>query len=647
MDRGTPEGTARLSSNGRLGRLPPYFNRPALACAVLAVVVRLTAGLLAVAQNPLLTSRQLDSWYYVEWAREIAGGDFTGAAGIVQPDVRGPVPYILNSLYAFVLAPIVGIFRTPGLTPDEVAISDPRIAYAVVVFQALLAAGTTALTVVAARRFFGNAAAWVAGFAVALSASLVTLDAHVAVSGLAAFLVAGAVFASAPGRENSSGRGHGPVAVGLWLGIGALARPITQFALPFFAWKQWKEGGVRKALVVVAVFAACAVPSYLRNWLVTGDAVVYTSASGLNLHIGNNPESRRARTMASPHIRFSPIDMHYDAYLYVKDYGRLDHPPKPSEVSAYFQRKAIDELWKNPGESLVFYAQKARWFFSPVEAPSTGSLALDVRFTPLFRVAFVPTFVLAAAALVGAVLYRRRRDVVCGPTAMVLAHGIVLTTVFPISHYRSPAVPAMAVLAGGVVAWAVTAWRDGRKGRAGLAAVAVAAVAGLGSIPPQPAELPEMDALHLAMAAKDAKRWDEAIAYVKEAREARAKAAPNEPDIPMPDTLLGEIYARTKNYPKAVEHLKRAVAIDPHYWNAQLLLSRSAQLMVPPDIDLAVSAAVRVEQEYPTFWMGYERELDIRAFQPDQRERALWLVQRIRELGGTVRDPVLRTLGIR
>jgi hypothetical protein len=316
---------------------------PATVAAAAALAVRLATGLQGLARNPLLTSRQLDSDYYVEWARMIWAGRVADAPGPAHS------AYILNPLYAFVIAPIAGICADPALP--------------IVVFQALLAAATAALAAGAAKRFFGVAAAWTAGLAVAFSTALVQLDAHVAVSGVAAFLTAGAVFSAAPPREGAASKGHGavaagqslghgPVAAGLWLGLGALARPIAPLALPFFAWRQWKDGGIRRAAIVVAVFAACAVPTLLRNWVVAGDAAPYTKAGGLNIHLGNNPVARKYRTMASGCFSFSPIYMHEDARMYVA--RAVGHEPSPSEVSSYFTRMTINECINEPGPSAAF-----------------------------------------------------------------------------------------------------------------------------------------------------------------------------------------------------------------------------------------------------------------------------------------------------
>jgi hypothetical protein len=535
--------------------------RPALACAAAAAALRVVVALQGLAHNPLLSRRQLDSEYYVTWAREIAGGDWPGRGGVV-----GGAPFILNPLYAYVIAPLVAAARDPATT--------------IAVFQALLAAATAALAVVAAGRFFGRAAAWAAGIAVAFSAPLVQLDAHVAVSGLAAFLVAGAVFASAPAGDAGRGRGHGPLAAGLWLGVGALARPVSPIALPFFAWRQWKEGGLRRAAVVVGVFAACALASLARNWSVAGAAVPYTTAAGLNIHLGNNSEARWLRGMNTNRVQFSPVAMHADARRVVA--AATGRDPTPSETSSWFTKLAIDDFARAPAASTAFLAQKARWFFSPVEVPSTSSLAMDLRFSPALHAAFVPTWLVAALAAVGAFVHRRRRDVVCGAVAMALAHVVVLTLVFPLSHYRSPAVPALAVLAGGAVEAGVAAWRAGERRRVGLLAGGAFAVAAVGACPPQPNPLTSGDLYILGLGARDEGRWDDAESWLRESAAASHESTRDGRESPLPWFAMAEISAFRDRLQEADERLTKTLSLAPDHVEALLLRAKVARRLGDP-----------------------------------------------------------------
>ena len=95
--------------------------------------MRAGAGFGTWSANPIVREVRLDAAYYVGWASDVAGGDLFGTGGTV-----GGEPFLLNPLYAYVLAPVVGLFG-PGAAP-------------VMVLQALLAGGTAALTAAAASR---------------------------------------------------------------------------------------------------------------------------------------------------------------------------------------------------------------------------------------------------------------------------------------------------------------------------------------------------------------------------------------------------------------------------------------------------------------------------------------------------------------
>jgi 4-amino-4-deoxy-L-arabinose transferase-like glycosyltransferase len=441
---------------------------PRVVAAALAVLVRAAAALQGWPRGA--SAPVLDGTYYLDWAGDIAGGDVFGRGGTIHGD-----PFLFNPLYAYVIAPLVGAF---GKSPA-----------AVVAFQAILAGGTAALAAAAARRFSGAAAAWIAGLATALSAVLVHLDLKVAVSGLAAFLVAGTCFACAP-SERDGERGHGPFAAGLWLGLSALARPVALFALPFVALMYARRGQrrARAALLVLVPFAACAGLSFARNVAVSGETVVFTAANGQNLHLGNNPAARRVGAMMTDEFTFGPVAMHQEARYRVA--YETHKRPTSSEISAWFTRRAIDDFKAAPGESLAWCWTKLRWFASPDELSSSYTFDGDRDATPFLKFAFVPTWTLVAAAAAALVASRRRTALLLGPGAVVLAHVAACTIAFPLSHYRSPAVPALAVMAGVAAVDVVLAFRDGRRNTATIALVVAVLVAVVGALPPQSRNYP-------------------------------------------------------------------------------------------------------------------------------------------------------------
>jgi 4-amino-4-deoxy-L-arabinose transferase-like glycosyltransferase len=524
---------------------------PRVVAAAAAVAVRAAVAVQEFARHA--AAPLLDSQYYLAWASAIAKGDLLGRG---EP-VRGE-PFLFNPLYAYVVAPLTAPFRDAApaaLFHDATT--------AVVVFQTLLAGATAALAAAAARRFAGRAAAWTAGLATAFSAALVHLDGKVVVSGLAAFLTAGAVWALSPEEDGAAPRrGHGPLAAGAWIGLSLLARPVALFALPFAAWLAARRAPRRAAAVALFALpvALCAGLSFARNELVSGEPVLFTAADGLNLHLGNGPAARRTGGMASDEFRFGPLSMH-DSARYRVAY-EIRRKPTRSETSAWFRREALHDIAEEPGASLSWCARKLRWFASPSELASSYAFAEDVERVPLLRLAFLPTWILvalAAAALVAA--DAKRIDLFLGPAALVAAHAAACTIVYPLSHYRSPAVPALAVMAGVTVAAAL---RRPRGVRLAAALALAAGVAVAGALPPQGGDL--SPASRLTEQAREAERQDRSADADDLARRALA-LDPKDVDALTVRVVIANFEAR---YDDAREYAAAIVALRP--WDPDGLL---------------------------------------------------------------------------
>ena len=487
-----PRRATAMGAPSELNAASRLLRDPRAVAAAVAIAVRAAVAAQAHAHGALVPA--LDGAYYLDWAGDLAAGDYLGRTGTIHGEA-----FLFNPLYAYVLAPLVGVAGKSALC--------------VAVFQALLAGATAALAAGAARRFAGRIAGWCAGLAVALSTALVHLDGKVAVSGLAAFLVAGAVWSLSPEPDAAGARrGHGPFASGVWLGLSLLARPVMLPAVIFALWLHARRTPrrARAAVLLLVPVAFCSALSFSRNLVVAGEPVVFTAANGQNLHLGNNPVARRVRSMATDEFRFGPVAMHDDAKYRVA--FELHREPSRAEISSWFTRRAIDDFAAAPGESLAWYAAKLGLFAGPKELGSSDEIDADRASNPFLVLACVPTWLLVALAAGSLAFARRRSDVLLGPGAIVASHALACVLVYPLSHYRSPCIPALAVMAGIAFAEAIAALRVRRAGPA-LAAFALAAIVGvsglLASPPPYFAEAKIADEAAAALAQGDEARADE------------------------------------------------------------------------------------------------------------------------------------------
>ena len=222
--------------------------------------------------------------------------------------------------------------------------------------------------------------------------------------------------------------------------------------------------------------------------------------------------------MTTEEFRFSPREMHDDAKYRVAWETKIE--PTRTEVSDWYAARAREELVANPGESLAWYATKLRWFLSPEEPASSADLDYDLRVAPLLRLAFVRTWLVVALAAAGAVVALRRTDLLLGPGALVLGHAIAGALVFPLSHYRSPAMPALAVMAGAAVAAVLARMRETDLRPLALAGVVAGTTALVGAVEPQPKY--QQATLLLNWAIADLIERDDVEAAEARAEEARA-----------------------------------------------------------------------------------------------------------------------------
>lgn len=598
------------------------LRRPLVPCTVLAVVLRLGTLAWAWTHSPILRRPQLDAFVYLGWARDIAGGDLAGREGVIEG-----LPFFFNPLYAYAIAPFLR--GAPELQYPVEPILDELAPHllAILVAQCLLGGATTWLTVRTASHHLGRLGGWVAGIAVACSTSLVHLDHHFAVSGLAAFLCAGFLHSMLPRLEGDGRRylgARGPMASALWLGLGALARPIPLLVLPIaLLWYARRSPvGWRAAAVLLLVFAGTAVPTLSRNWLVAGQPHLYTAAGGVNIHLGNNPLARTSRSMATHSFRFGPLDMHEDARRHMQSTLQLPEPPSWGEVSTYYRDEARREFAEHPWDSFVHYLNKARWFCSPVEVPSSASLESDLAYTPWLRAAFVPTGWLAALGLIGVVLLWRRPEVVVAPAGMLAAHVATLTLVFPLSHYRSPAVPALAVLAAGVAVHVLERWREGRVRAALLPVGCAVVVAIVGALPPQPNELRVNGLMVRAFSYRDITTYPQSPdpeVDVRLREDARQRArelaafamevhrteAPSEMGLAAAHFLLAELAHAERDIQASIRHMETGLSIESR--NVEMRIALSCAYQYVGRLDEALAQAERAVRDAPRMPVAVQR----------------------------------------
>jgi tetratricopeptide (TPR) repeat protein len=232
-------------------------------------------------------------------------------------------------------------------------------------------------------------------------------------------------------------------------GLAAIVRPNALVVVPGLALLLAARAGARRRGAALAFAAATLVfplAATAVNWIRGGDLVFIASQSGVNLYIGNNRTSNGWSAVA-PGLRPDWWGGYQDMIrIPEREEGRA---LKPSEVSAYWTRRAIREIAEDPVWWLGHMARKTYLWFGAEELSNNKDLAFWKTRFPVIRWLPVHYGVLAPLAILGALLVPWR---LASPLVLfVLPYAASFVLFFVTSRYRLTTVPFLAILAAGAL----------------------------------------------------------------------------------------------------------------------------------------------------------------------------------------------------
>lgn len=422
--------------------------RAAVAGVVgLAFLLRLVYVLEA-RENPYFEQPIMDPLYHLEWARAFAAGE-----------VFRDGPFFRAPLYPWFLGLLLKLFGDGLLLPRIV--------------QAGLGALTTGLTFAIGRRAFDFRVGLVAALLVAVNWVLIYFDGELLIPTLAIPLNLGALYVSLGLAQDPSRRRAATAGV-LW-GVAALARPNVLLFLPLlFAWLLLRrdEAGRRPwaaALCLTLGTLAPILPVTTYNRVAGDDWVLVSSQAGVNLWIGNNPQSDGS-TAIVPGTRPGWWDGFFDSIALAEESeGRR---LKPSEVSAHYSDKARDWLLAEPGAALGHLLWKLRLFWTDWELGNNAEVRFFAfRFSGLLRW-LPPSFgLLGPLAVIGLWLSLRGGRRQFPLWGFTLTYVISVVLFFVCARFRTPVLPLFAVLGAAALVAGLESLRARRWGALGAGAL--------------------------------------------------------------------------------------------------------------------------------------------------------------------------------
>jgi tetratricopeptide (TPR) repeat protein len=393
----------------------------ALALAVRLIYLAQVRGL------PFFDHPIMDASYHDTWAREI----LAGKASRGEPFFRAP-------LYPYSLALVYLVSKGSYLAPRLV--------------QFVLGGLTCAITFNLARRYFGLLAGAVAGLACAVYPVLIYFDGELLTENLFILLsMAGLTLLEMARRRQRLGIWF---AAGLALGAALITRPNLAIFLPvavagaaLFARRR-----LTAALVVAAGLAIPLAPVTVHNYVVSGEFVPLVWQGGINFYLGNNPAAT-GWSATSPDVRKDWWGGYNDMIAVPRE--ALGRQPGYNEVSDYWTARGLAFIRNRPAEWLGLTLKKMALFWGSRELPNNQDFNFMKLYSWVLRNPLVTFGTLAPLALVALFVFwpQARR--------LYFLYGLVLTSFvgtvafLVCDRYRLPAVPPIAIFAGGAAAYLV------------------------------------------------------------------------------------------------------------------------------------------------------------------------------------------------
>ena len=568
---------AGSNRGGRIGiaaRISGGWWLPGLMLAALAVKA---VVLVQLGGHPLLQPHgELDTAYYVDLAQKVAHG---GPLAVTEP-------FFVSPLYVFFLALVF------TLTGDSLA--------AARFVQILLGTAAVALVYLTARQWFGEWAARIAAILFTLTGFFTFCEVLILQAALDPFLVSCTLYFVS--RTQVDGRRRPLIAAGVSAGLFALNRPnalayglAAALLIAFLSWRrpdrQAVQSPAKTALARASLYLGSLLlvlaPNALRNYAVSGEAVLISSHGGLNFYIGNHPGAD-GTYQRIPGITPSIAGQARDATLVAET--ATGRRMSTGEVSSYFYRLAMEWLAAEPAEALKLLIRKIAIVLNRTSVALNYSYAFYREDeATLLRFLIIGPWLLVPLGLASLVL---RPQIPGRPgfwvwAAFIPVYGLSVAAFFVSDRYRMPLLVPLCVASAATIVWLIDRIRarNVRRLAAPVLVLSLAAVLTCWDLGLHDAASNERT--RKAVWLVEQGRYDEAQDYV-------ARITPRHAQPGVLCYQVGEALMTAGRYEEAIERLKEALRIDGGQAQIRLVLGQ------------ALTAGARPAEAIPHLKAAYE-----------------------------------------
>jgi len=384
----------------------------------------------------------LDSRFYLEAGQQLAQGNNLPSR-----------PYFMNPGYIWTVAIFGRIFGNPHLP--------------LVLFQILVDTLTCLLTAVLTRRLFGQLAGLAAGTLLAVNGYQILSATRILPETIAAFLLVVFVFVLVRTTEKPAGLRL--FFSGTVLGLLSLVRTnallIILFVFVFFVITWRKDRFVKTAQRILLFATGVAIiiaPVTIKNITKGKDRVLIASSGGVNFYLGNTAAgdgrfiSLNQLPLAPGQFDDDPSGGRFERTIQAFAEKREGRPLKPSEVSAFWTRRGLQEIFDHPTDWIFLLFRKTFLFFNSFEIPQIDNLYFLKQYIPLLKPLSFASRILWPLALFGFLFLLKKPKHSSTLLLVFIGYTISVILFFVTARHRLPVMPLAACFAGWAISFFVT-----------------------------------------------------------------------------------------------------------------------------------------------------------------------------------------------
>ncbi len=518
-----------------------------------------------------------DSFYYYQWAKQIAAGNWLGNK-----------VFFRSPLYPYFLALIIKIFG------DSL--------YIIRIIQAIIGSISCVLIYYIAKKVFNPFVGAVSALMALLYGPFIFYDGNLLIAPLLLFLNLMLVLALLRLRGDSCFKNW--LITGILLGLAALARASVLLFIPFLAvwiWVTFRENGWKQValnfLTICLGVGLIVLPVTIRNYLVGEDLVLIASTGGINFYIGNNSVSQgmyvsvKDTGLSVGNAIDTNIGMEAEAQKFAeKMSGKL---LSPSQVSRFWYQMGFEFVKKNPFAYLKLVLLKMFLFLTAHEIPNILVYSFCRGFSSLLSLPLLDLRLINPLALCGIILGIKKWKTNLLLYLIILSSMLSAVIFFVSTRYRLPIIPFFIIFAAYALYWGAEKIKE-KSYKPLLYSLIPLTIFALVSNVKRVRVNPSTIYYKMGVIYTKQGKYDEAVKSFK-------KVLHFYPQSPEVYYELGFVYARRQLHAKATACFEKAVQLDPKY--------------VPAYYNLGIAYAQ--QQLYAKAADTFKKILDI---EPDHKE---------------------------